>query len=479
MKNIKDAQSQVIQIETTVDLTFGKAEFKISSDGGKTLHARSTITFEDATIWSAQWERTAFLIQGRMKMLKAKMEEGEADKVGRRMAYKLFQASVNYSEKFQGMNDVIFDGPEREATSHVKFRAGPEDGTFNQSPYFIDSVAHLSGFIVNATADSKNEVFISHGWESMRFAETLDYTKEYNAYVKMQPAGGKMVAGDVYVFNSEQKVIGVVGGLKFQCIPRTILNILLPPADGSAPARPRPQPQVKAAAPVPARTSTAAVSKPAPIEIPKMAKKAPKPARAAKPAKAASSGMTSKAFDIIIAELNVEPSELADAIQWADLGVDSLMALTIAGRFREELDLEMESTLFTDCASVGQLRAHFSSTLGGEGVPSSSSSTADDSDYSDSDASDESGLTTPNSEEFDIKDAKASSARQPAAPAVASIETDDGDLIATIRTTIAEEMDIDIEEITETTDLSTLGMDSLMSLQVLGRLREESGVELE
>jgi iterative type I PKS product template protein len=468
LKNVKNPENQVVQIETIVDLVFGKAEFKISSNGGKTLHARCTITFEDAATWTAQWQRTAFLIQDRMKMLKAKMEDGEADKVGRRMAYKLFQATVNYSEKFQGMNDVTFDGPEREATSHVKFRAGPQDGTFAQSPFFIDSVAHLSGFIANAAADSKNEVYISHGWESMRFAETLDHTKEYNAYVKMQPAGGKMVAGDVYIFNSERNVIGVVGGLKFQCIPRTLLNTFLPPADGPAPARARPQ--VKAPAPA------AANKRPTAIEIPKTTKKTSKPAKAPKPAKAALSGMMSKTFDIIIAELNVEASELADAIQWADLGVDSLMALTISGRFREELDLEMSSTLFTDYASVGELRAHFASTMGGQAVPSSSSSTADESDYSDGEDTNGSGITTPDSEEFDVKELKAS--RAPA-PAVASVDTQDGDLIATIRSTIAEEMDIDIEEITEATDLSTLGMDSLMSLQVLGSLREKSGIELD
>ena len=468
LKNIKNPESQVVQIETNVDLTLAKAEFKISSNGGKILHGRCTVTFEDAATWTAQWQRTAFLIQDRMKMLRSKMEEGEADKVGRRMAYKLFQALVNYADKYQGMNDVIFDGPEREATSHVKFRAGPQDGTFMQSPFFIDSVAHLSGFIANATADSRNEVYISHGWESMRFSETLDHSKEYAAYVKMQPAGGKMVAGDVYVFNSEKTVIGVVGGLKFQCIPRTLMNTFLPPADGSAPARARPQ--AKAPTPAPA------AKKPTAIEIPAMPKKASKPAGAPKPAKAAASGMMGKAFDIIIAELSVEPSELADAIQWADLGVDSLMALTISGRFREELDLEMSSTLFTDYASVGELKAHLSSTLGGEAVSSSSSSAAEESDYSDSEDTNASGITTPDSEDFEVKELKSSTAP---APATASVETEDGDVIATIRSTIAEEMDIDLEEITESTDLSSLGMDSLMSLQVLGSLREKCGIELD
>merc|ERR1711881_383322 len=47
-----------------------------------------------------------------------------------------------------------------------------------------------------------------------------------------------------------------------------------------------------------------------------------------------------------------------------------------------------------------------------------------------------------------------------------------------IRTTIAEEMGVDIEEIADTVDLSTLGMDSLMSLSILGRLREKTDMSL-
>lgn len=136
----------------------------------------------------------------------------------------------------------------------------------------------------------------------------------------------------------------------------------------------------------------------------------------------------------------------------------------------------MSSTLFTDFASVGLLRAHFASTLGGGSAPSSSSSTTDDSDYGDSEAGNDSGITTPSSEDFEVKELKSFGTT---AAMGSSVEMEDGDLIATIRSTIAEEMDIDSEEITDATDLSTLGMDSLMSLQVLGSLREKLGVELE
>ena len=74
----------------------------------------------------------------------------------------------------------------------------------------------------------------------LRIAEKLDPAKTYRSYVKMQPVTGSkgVVAGDVYVFNSEDRVIGVVGGLKFQRLPRTVLSTFMKqPGKAAAPAR--------------------------------------------------------------------------------------------------------------------------------------------------------------------------------------------------------------------------------------------------
>jgi iterative type I PKS product template protein len=481
LKNIHAPEQQLVQIETTVDLTFSRATFSVSTTNGgkKTIQCQCVVNIEDSKQWDEQWHRTAFMVQDRIKMLKQKEENGEADKMGRPMAYKLFKALVDYGEKFQGMKTVTLDGEEFEATATIKFNAGPQDGTFNQSPYYIDSVAHISGFIVNSQCDPNKECFISHGWQSMRIAEKLDPAKTYRSYVKMQPVAGSkgVVAGDVYVFNSENKVIGLVGGLKFQRLPRAILNTFMKqPGKAAAPA--------KTTAPAPAISKTvpakSPVKKPTAIEIPKA--KPPKKAAAPKAPKApkvkapAASNMVTKCFDIIAQEIDCDQSELNDGVQWADLGVDSLLSLTISGRLREDLDLEIESTLFTEFASVGALKKHLAST-----TSSGPSETNSSESGSESDEELESGITTPDSEEFDLKPQTQEVPRTAVKPAqsVPATQSDDGDLIAIIRQTIAEEMEIDIEEITESTDLSTLGMDSLMSLTILGALREKCDIELE
>ena len=487
LKNITEPVSQIMTTTVKVDLAAKKADFTITSNNGKkdVVHAKCIIRFENAADWKEEWSRTSYLIQSRIDLLKHKMENGEADKCSRAMAYKLFTALVDYSDSFQGMQSVIFDGPEFEAMSNIKFRAGSELGQFNFSPYFIDSACHLSGFTVNATVNPQDECYISHGWGSLRFLEPLKQDEQYYAYVKMQPmAGSKMRAGDVYVFNSKREVVGVAGAIRFQCIPRKLMDVMMPkpkaagkaaaPAKAASPVATKAPQQIEAPAPV--------AQKAAPKQKKQKPVKTPKPKAAPAP-KASSGGICAKAFDIIAQEVAVDHDELVDEIQWADLGVDSLMSLTISGKFREDLELEVESSLFTDYASVGALRKYFSSMGGSEesapaaaaGDSSSTDSTGSGSESDDESA--ESGITTPETEDFPAKTQKSAAVEAVATPPTPS--SDGTDMIETIRIVIAQEMDMELDEITETTDLSNLGMDSLMALTVLGKLREDHEIDLD
>jgi iterative type I PKS product template protein len=484
-KSVTEPQEQIMTTTLKMDLKAKKADFQITTWNGKkdVTHAKSVIKIEDGAAWKEEWARNSYLIQSRIELLKHKMENGEADKCSRAMAYKLFTALVDYTDAFQGMQSVVFDGPEFEATSNIKFRAGPEKGNFFFSPYFIDSACHLSGFTVNATVNPQEECFISHGWGSLRFLEPLKYEESYSAYVKMQPvAGSKMRQGDVWVFNSKKEVVGVCSGVRFQCIPRKLMDVMMPKpkaaAATGAKAAPAKAAPAKAASPV----------QPAKIDIPAPApkQKAKKPVKAPKPPKEApkpAGGLCEKAFDIIATEVAVDHAELLDDIQWADLGVDSLMSLTISGKFREELELEVESSLFTDYASCGALRKYLTE-MGGSApaAPAPSDSSSSDSSESGSESDDESqesGITTPEAEDFPTKPMAGKSAAVEAVAEPPSAPAGGADMIETIREVIAQEMEMDLDEITETTDLSNLGMDSLMALTVLGKLREDYDIDLD
>lgn len=151
-------------------------------------------------------------------------------------------------------------------------------------------------------------------------------------------------------------------------------------------------------------------------------------------------------------------SELVPSAAFADFGVDSLLSLNISGRIREELDLEVESSLFNDCPTVKDLLAFLPGGSPGVQIISSVSSSTYPS--------------TPETESEIAPDDESSSGSQ------TSIEDDDMGVIDSIRRILSEEIGVKEHEITGSLDLGELGMDSLLSLNVLGRLREELEMEL-
>lgn len=435
-------KSQVLRLTTKLDLAIGRADLLYTSGTGKAEveHAKCHVTFGSASAWLSEWQRSSYLINGRIDSLRKSAAAGDAHTILRRMAYKLFSALVEYDDKYRGMKEVILDSPQLEATSQVVFQTKESDGTFFCSPYWIDSVAHLAGFVVNANdeLDSGKQVYISHGWESMRFAEPLSAIKTYRSYVKMQAAEGSVMLGDVYVFDQD-RIIGVVGGLKFQCIPRSLLNTFLPPKVAAAVSKP-----------------AFASKKPTPKES-KASKKVSVKISSQSPLRPS---ITSRAFAIIATEIGIEVNELTDNTEFAGMGVDSLLSLAITGRFREELEIEVQSSLFTDYPTVSVMKQFLSRF-----------NTAEIGDILDGSSA---GTTTPSLDSY----ANSTPGDSSSVPTSPSSHGEPDSLSNLIRETISYEMGVDVAEILAAADLTSLGMDSLMSLSILGSLREKTGMSL-
>lgn len=66
--------------------------------------------------------------------------------------------------------------------------------------------------------------------------------------------------------------------------------------------------------------------------------------------------ITKKAIQLIASEAALEVSELQDDVSFANLGVDSLMSLVIAEKFRGTLGVTMSGSLFLEYPLVGDLR---------------------------------------------------------------------------------------------------------------------------
>ncbi|OAA61847.1 polyketide synthase [Niveomyces insectorum RCEF 264] len=473
------ASSQILRVSATAHIAKGYADLVFHTGEGKkrTDHATCKVYYGDLAQWNTEFERVNYLIRGRIEALQEGEEKGTASKIGRGLAYKLFTALVDYAPRYRGMEEVILDSDKCEATAKVRFQTTEEDGQFFFNPYWIDSMCHISGFIVNGTdaVDSREQIYISHGWGSLRFLEKPDATKTYRSYIRMQPVKDtKMFAGDAYVFDGD-RIIGVCGDVRFQAIPRKVLNLVLPPrgaagaASSAAPAAARAATTRSAVVPASSAIPAAAVSAKAKNT------KVVTHANIAKVNQKLTSVVT-QVLDILAKEVGVSNDELADNIAFGDLGVDSLMSLTVSGRIREDLDVDLHSNAFVDHPTIGAFKKYLAQFETAGRKDSEATTTVEDSGAS-SAASEtdgmksDSGVTTPmeESDNGSVKDEGEGGA--PAAGDVSSLQK-------AVRDTIASEMGVEVEEIVAAPDLANLGMDSLMSLQILGTLREKTGLNI-
>lgn len=228
---------------------------------------------------------------------------------------------------------------------------------------------------------------------------------------------------------------------QFQALARKILDTVLPPPGAQKASNAKP-----------------AQRTPAPVEKAntRAAKKGPAPAKSAGP------NLATRALSILAAEVGLSESEMSDDMVFADYGVDSLLSLTVTGRYREELDLDLESSVFIDQPTLKDFKR-----LVGQMTPADSS----DGSPSESELSSEHGDSS----------TEPSSAGSPgfmSPPNEKVSQSEMNDSLKEIRTILIEEIGVSEDELTEDANLADMGMDSLLSLTVLGRIRETLDLDL-
>ena len=427
--------SQLLKVTATrrSDEQIVKIQISSQDQKGRQDHANCTVMYGDGQQWIDEWQRNAYLVQSRIDQLFKPSNPSSVHRLLKDMIYRQFQTVVTYSKEYHNIDELFMDCELNETAANIKFQPSAANGHFVYSPYWIDTVAHLAGFILNASVKTPADtVFISHGWQSFRIAKPLSDEKSYRGYVRMQPSGNRgVMAGDVYIFDGDEIVV-VCRGIKFQQMKRTILQSLL----SSAGQETTPAPRVVA----PKKTVHFPIATPKPV---------------AASVTGGSSGGFLKVLEIIASEVGVDVKELSDDAKISDLGVDSLLTISILGRLRPETGLDLPSSLFIAYPTVAQLRAFFLDKIA---VPQLIVEDVDSDDSSSDEGSsrffDSHGSSTLNT------------------------PPDEADIVSTLMATIAREVGMDIDEIHPSTPFADIGVDSLLTISILDSFKSQVGMNL-
>ena len=448
---LPDSKDQLIRVSATRAAGADSVEISFSSQNGPELnnHAHCTVHFGDGTAWKREWARNSYLVMTRMDgLVNSANTGGGVHRILGPMVYKLFSALVLYDEKYRGLKEVFMDSTLIEAAADVKFQPSAGNGQFTYSPYWIDSIVHLAGFVLNGNVTTPEDiVYISHGWESLRIAGALSEETSYTSYVRMQPTGARGVfAGDVYIFEGDE-VVAVCAGLKFQEMKKNILGTLLS-RSAKLPTRVEPTrvPGMKAAA--------EPLAHPKPSSKVKNASKLVVQTRMEQTSnRTTAAPFFSQVLDMIAAEVGLSVSELADEANFEEIGIDSLLKISITSRLRTQMALDLPTSIFTSYPTVAEFRDYIHESLQGQ-QPSESSS-------DETSASLSMATNTPS----------VSSVSQPKTPS----SKDDTDVADIFISAVATEAGLDVSEIEPSTLFADLGVDSLMSIAVLGAVKEQTG----
>ncbi|KAF5135174.1 Non-reducing polyketide synthase ZEA1 [Metarhizium anisopliae] len=287
-------------------------------------------------------DQAGFLVRSRMAALKA----SASHRLGRRAVYRLFDNVVRYSEQYQGLDNVHLSEDMQDAVAEINMAHVPAaGGHYLHHPFLLDSIVHLSGFLVNNGLRYSSEwACLSTGFDEWHLLKPLDPTTVYTSYTFMEDSRStsNLVTGDVYVYDGEE-LVSVLTGLQFQKMKRTALTHLLsPPTVGSMAAKPSTRmPTMAQTEPLPAQARVAGSPVPTP------------PATASvDDGEGEKFDLVNTLFSIIAREVGVEPSDLEGDVNLANLGIDSLMAITIISVMQQETGVELPGTFFLDNATT-------------------------------------------------------------------------------------------------------------------------------
>ena len=422
--------SKMLQIVGEADLGSNSVHLRMGTQddrsGGFHTQVTCEVIFGDSNSWAQVWNKNAYLILERMKDLEREVGR-TTSRISHEMIYKLFSNVVQYDDRYQGMQEVIVDSQKLEAVVSLVLYEGKDAGKFFCSPLWLDNLAQIAGFVMNAigTVNPREFTYISHGIDSYQIAESINAGLPYRAHVRMLPEDTTVFAGDVSIFQGD-RMIARCGDVKFKKIPRALIERIL---------------------------SSSAEQKPPVNHLDivstrrKQPRSDPKPIAKEAEATAPNIGGLKK---LLASQIGISEDDLRDESTFIELGVDSLLSMTILSEIRDSLNLELPASSFTDLLTFGDLRNYVSRTLPDQPAwpltPSSSSS------------------------EFIIS-------LPPSVHDQSSQPSTDIRLLE-VYSIIANEIGVDVQDVLTAEDLSVLGLDSLMAISILGALEDKIGVRL-
>ncbi|KAI0914392.1 Alpha/Beta hydrolase protein [Ustulina deusta] len=339
-------------------------------------------------------------------------------------------------------------------------------------------------------ANLETKVFVNHGWASCHLFETLSVSKVYRTYCKMEERTAGRWEGDCLVLDGD-RAVAFFGGINLQGVPRRVLDYLLLNEDigkSTFPANEPPSnPTQRTLQDVQPRVALTAIAPTSAHHIPAQASGASgasvAEAKTTRPILQPKNNQNVQLIlQIMSEETGIPIAELIGAGNFAVLGIDSLLTLQIASRLNET-GINIEPSRLSHMKTIDDLDKFINSErpmleMAFGDIIEGSNTTAKPQIATSAHPAQinmnilrrspikSDGLVEPLG--------TAAATRGPSEPKVEkSYHLHDDKVLARALEIISEESGVGMDELADNAVFTELGVDSLLSLMVLARYREE------
>ena len=388
----------------------------------------------------------------------ALMTDPKAEALQGSQVYKTFGKVVTYHSFYKGVRSVFAKGNEVAGLIELpEFDVKAlDEPVFN--PIAVDNFIQVSGLHVNCLNEiADNEVYVCTKVDKIQQRPDSKRTelaagKSWMVYANFYPIGDKEVLNDIFVFEpSSRRLEFVILGARFTRVLITSLAKVLSKANGAT-VKPSTTTISAVSVFVPATNenikSVTLISTHAPVK-----EKKTKPAPVAKP----SVNVYSELKKLLNMVTDIPVASINDDSTFEDLGIDSLMITEVVNEIRSKFETEMDATDIMNFPNIGALGDH----LGLNVLDDDSSSTTHSDSTSISEASSVTGVSTPDESEENTAVEELSASYEKTTLQLAKM------LVEHLETTA---------KISANTNLSDLGLDSLLSIELANDIKGTFGV---
>ena len=166
---------------------------RVGASGSPIGHGSCVIQLAQPGASTARdWSRLQPLVQARVRTLEQSSRPREVHAMDRQLFYKIFSEIVDYASPYHGVEEAIIAANFRDAALVFQLPASTDLGNFTCSPFLIDAVVHVAGFLLNADLKkSKSEVHIANHIGSIRVLGDVSSTGPYRVYATVREQDGK------------------------------------------------------------------------------------------------------------------------------------------------------------------------------------------------------------------------------------------------------------------------------------------------